>query len=66
MRLTLETVDGADAEPYFPCHLADADALGQLSPCQFDLVGFGARTAELRAHDAPLTLEFAIAGNLVP
>src|SRR5262245_41951634 len=63
--LAFQSVDGADAEAHFPGHLADADALGQLPPCALDLVGFGTRATQLRAHNAPLALELAVAGELI-
>ena len=28
---------GADAEPYYPCHFANSDALSQLAPSQLDI-----------------------------
>src|SRR5262245_38469606 len=52
--LPFQPVDGADAEANLPGHFADADALGQLSACALDLVRFGTRAAQLRAHNAPL------------
>src|SRR5262245_2502138 len=63
--LAFKSVDGTNAEANLPRHLADADPLGQLSPCALDLVGFGTGPAQFRAHDAPLALELAVAGELI-
>jgi hypothetical protein len=63
--LTLQAMDGANAEAYFSRHLGDADPLGQLSPCQFDLVGFGTWSAKPPAHLARLADELAVAGDLL-
>jgi hypothetical protein len=61
--LTLQAMDGADAEANLASHLADADALGQLQAGALDLVGFGTVAAELPAYLARLADEFSVADN---
>ena len=61
--LTLETVDGADAN--LASHLADANALGQLAARALDLVGFRTRSAKPPAYLARLADELAVPGELV-
>jgi len=63
--LTLETVDGADAEANLASHLADANALGQLAARALDLVGFRTRSAKPPAYLARLADELAVPGELV-
>jgi len=63
--LTLQAVDGAHAEANLPGDLANAAPLGQLQAGALDLVGFGTWPVQLCAHDAPLALELAVAGELV-
>jgi hypothetical protein len=62
--LTLQSMHGADAEPYFPCHFANSDALSQLAPSQLDFLRLGATAAKPPAHLAFLAGEFAVAGDL--
>jgi hypothetical protein len=47
-------VNGADAEPYFPCHFANADAFGEFAPRQLNLVRLGTRPAKRPAYLASL------------
>jgi hypothetical protein len=63
--LAFKSVDGANAEANLPGYLADPDALGQLPPRALALVGFGTWPPQLRAHDASLALELAVAGELI-
>ena len=63
--LAFKSVDGAHAEGDLPGHFADANTPGQLPPRTLDLVRFGTRTTQLCAHNAPLALELAVAGELV-
>ena len=54
--LTLEPVDGADAEPYFPYHFANPDALGEFAPRKRYLSGSApGRPSFLRTFPALLT-----------
>jgi hypothetical protein len=62
--LTLEPVDGADAEPYFPYHFANPDALGEFAPRKRYLVGFGTGAPQLPAHLPSLAHKLAVAGEL--
>jgi hypothetical protein len=62
--LTLEPVDGADAEPYFPYHFANPDALGKFAPRKRYLVGFGTGAPQLPAHLPSLAHKLAVAGEL--
>ena len=62
--LPFEPVDGADAEAYFPCHFANADAFGEFLPGLLNLVGLGPRPAEPPPHLASLGDELAIALDL--